>query len=80
MVADQIREWVPGQYTVLGTDGFGRSDTRPVLRRHFEVDAECVVYATLHALAEEGQFDAAKLPEVLSDLGIDPEKVEPRTA
>ncbi|MCA9098014.1 MAG: pyruvate dehydrogenase (acetyl-transferring), homodimeric type, partial [Planctomycetaceae bacterium] len=40
LVPDQIRQWIPGSYTVLGTDGFGRSDTRPVLRRHFEVDAE----------------------------------------
>lgn len=80
LVADQIREWVPGRYSVLGTDGFGRSDTREVLRRHFEIDAECVVYATLVDLAAEGHFDAAKLPGVLTDLGIDPAKVDPRTA
>jgi len=78
--ADQVREWVPGTYTVLGTDGFGRSDTRPTLRRHFEVDAECTVYATLHALAHDGAFDKARLPEVIKELGIDPEKVDPRTA
>jgi pyruvate dehydrogenase E1 component len=65
---------------VLGTDGFGRSDTRPTLRRHFEIDAECTVYATLHALAQDGAFDKAKLPQVIKDLGIDPEKVDPRTA
>ncbi|MBX3441015.1 MAG: pyruvate dehydrogenase (acetyl-transferring), homodimeric type [Planctomyces sp.] len=79
-VPDQIREWVPGQFVVLGTDGFGRSDTRPVLRRHFEIDAECTVYATLHALADEGAFDRTRLPDVLQELGIDPDKVDPRTA
>jgi pyruvate dehydrogenase E1 component len=79
-VPDQIREWVPGQFVVLGTDGFGRSDTRPVLRRHFEIDAECTVYAALHALADQGAFDRQKLPQVLADLGIDPDKVDPRTA
>jgi len=80
LVADQIRQWIPGKYTVLGTDGFGRSDTRPVLRRHFEVDAECTAYAALQALSEYDAFDAAKLPQVLADLGIDADKVNPRTA
>jgi len=80
LVADQLRQWIPGQYVVLGTDGFGRSETRTVLRRHFEVDAECTAFATLTALAENGGFDAAKLPGVLKELGIDPEKVNPRTA
>lgn len=80
MVPDQIRKWVPGSYTVLGTDGFGRSDTRPVLRRHFEIDAECTAFATLSALADEGEFESAKLVDALKALGIDPEKVEPRTA
>jgi len=77
LVADQVREWIPGDYTILGTDGFGRSDTRPQLRRHFEIDAECVTYATLSSLAKSGNFDAAKLPQVLADLQIDPEKVDP---
>jgi pyruvate dehydrogenase E1 component len=80
LVADQIRRWIPGDYIVLGTDGFGRSDTRPSLRRHFEIDAECVTYATLLALANQGQFDRAKLPQVLSELGIDSEKVDPQYA
>ena len=56
------------------------SDTREALRRHFEIDAQCTVYATLHALAQDGAFDKAKLPQVIKDLGIDPEKVDPRTA
>ncbi|WP_437231237.1 pyruvate dehydrogenase (acetyl-transferring), homodimeric type [Planctomicrobium sp. SH661] len=80
LVADQIRQWIPGKYTVLGTDGFGRSDTRPVLRRHFEVDAECTAYATLQALSEYDAFDVRQLPQVLKDLGIDPEKISPRLA
>jgi pyruvate dehydrogenase E1 component len=79
-VPDQIRQWIPGDFVVLGTDGFGRSDTRPALRRHFEIDAECTVYATLESLSRQGAFDRAKLPEVLKDLGIDPDKVAPRTA
>lgn len=77
LVADQIRDWVPGPYCVLGTDGFGRSETREALRRHFEVDAECTAYATLVELAELGQFEKEKLPEALKDLGIDPEKIDP---
>jgi pyruvate dehydrogenase E1 component len=80
LVAEQLRPYVPCPYVVLGTDGFGRSESRPALRRHFEIDTECVVYATLSALAKEGQFDRQKLPQVLKDLGIDPEKVDPLTA
>ena len=80
LVHDQIREWVPGRYVALGTDGFGRSETRPALRRHFEVDAPCVAYAALAALAADGGFDQAKLPGVLKDLGIDPDKVDPMGA
>jgi pyruvate dehydrogenase E1 component len=80
LVPDQIRQWVPGKYTILGTDGFGRSDTRPTLRRHFEIDAECMAYTSLQSLAEYGAFDKNRLPEVLKELGIDPDKVDPRTA
>jgi len=54
-VADQIRAWVPGRYVVLGTDGFGRSDSRAELRRFFEVDRYYVVVAALKALADEGK-------------------------
>ena len=80
LVPDQIREWVPGRYVALGTDGFGRSETRPALRRHFEIDAQCVAYAALEALAADGGFDRAKLPAALADLGIDPDKVDPMGA
>lgn len=80
LVADQIRQYVPGQYVVLGCDGFGRSASRQELRRHFEIDGECVAYATLAALSREGKFDASKLPQALKDLGIDPNKVDPLLA
>ncbi|MFG0240938.1 MAG: pyruvate dehydrogenase (acetyl-transferring), homodimeric type, partial [Gimesia chilikensis] len=80
VIADQIREGIPGNYCVLGTDGFGRSETRESLRRHFEIDAENVVLATLVELADEGKFDKSKLAAIIQDLGIDPEKVNPRLA
>ena len=80
LVAEQIREWVPGTYVVLGADGFGRSDTRAQLRRHFEIDAEHVVLATLTALADNGAFDRSRLPRVIRDLDIDPETVDPTVA
>jgi pyruvate dehydrogenase E1 component len=74
-VPDQIARWVPGGLTPLGTDGFGRSDTREALRRHFEVDAECIAVAALCAIGERKL--AAK---AIRELGIDPEKVDPATA
>jgi pyruvate dehydrogenase E1 component len=80
LVAEQIRPYVPSQYLVLGTDGFGRSESRAALRRHFEIDAECVAYSTLVALSKDGRFDVKKLPQALKDLGIDPDKVDPATA
>jgi pyruvate dehydrogenase E1 component len=57
MVPDQIAPWVPGGLMTLGTDGFGRSDTRERLRGFFEVDAELTVVATLYALAEKAQVE-----------------------
>lgn len=80
LVAEQIRGYIPGRYVVLGCDGFGRSEAREVLRRHFEVDAECIAFAALSALAKDGLFDEKRLPKVLQELGIDPEKVDPATA
>ena len=58
-VPDQIRQWVGGRYVTLGTDGYGRSDSRAALRRHFEVDRNFIVVATLKALADEGKIDRA---------------------
>jgi pyruvate dehydrogenase E1 component len=80
LVAEQLRPYMPGQYVVLGTDGFGRSEARSTLRRHFEIDAECVAYYALLALSREGQFDPRKLPQALRELGVDPEKVDPAFA
>jgi pyruvate dehydrogenase E1 component len=74
LVPDQIAPWVPGGLTTLGTDGFGRSDTRPALRRFFEIDAESIVIATLYALARKGQYDPAGVAAAIRDLGVDPEK------
>ena len=79
-VAEQVSPWVPGGLTALGTDGLGRSDTRPHLRRHFEVDAECITLATLTQLARRGQFDGKRLAKEIAQLGIDPEKIDPMIA
>jgi pyruvate dehydrogenase E1 component len=77
MVPDQIAPWVPGGLMTLGTDGYGRSDTRERLRRFFEVDAESTVIATLHALAEKGQVEKRVIAKAIKDLGVDPEKAYP---
>ena len=78
-VADQIRQWVPGRYAVLGTDGFGRSDSRAELRRFFEVDRHYVVVATLNALANDGKIDLQAVTQAMKTFGIDPEKPNPLT-
>jgi pyruvate dehydrogenase E1 component len=77
--ADQIREFVPRRYKVLGTDGFGRSDSRENLRRFFEVSRYEVAVAALKALAEDGEVPAAKVAEALKKYRIDPEKPAPWT-
>ncbi|MDA7950471.1 MAG: pyruvate dehydrogenase (acetyl-transferring), homodimeric type [Pirellulaceae bacterium] len=74
---EQITPWVPDDYFVLGTDGMGRSETRENLRRHFEVDAEFIVAATLHRLVEKGEFTNEELAQAINDLGIDREKAFP---
>jgi pyruvate dehydrogenase E1 component len=76
---EQIRPYVPGRYVVLGTDGFGRSDTRANLRRHFEVDRHFVVIAALRALVDEGKFAAKDVVKAMRQFGIDPEKRDPMT-
>ncbi len=80
VVADQVSPWLPGRMEVLGTDGFGRSDNREYLRKHFEVNAESIVAAALSRLAREGEFDPAKARTAFVDLGVDPEKVDPARA
>ncbi|MGD0594011.1 MAG: pyruvate dehydrogenase (acetyl-transferring), homodimeric type [Acidimicrobiales bacterium] len=79
-VPDQISRFVPGMLVPLGTDGFGRSDTRQALRRHFEVDAAHIVVAVLASLAATGDVKQADVTEAIDRYGIDPEAVEPRTA
>ncbi|HYF26770.1 MAG TPA: pyruvate dehydrogenase (acetyl-transferring), homodimeric type, partial [Baekduia sp.] len=70
MFAEQIRPYVPGRYTVLGTDGFGRSDYRKVLRRFFEVDRHHVAVAALNGLAAEGELPVERVREAISRYGI----------
>jgi pyruvate dehydrogenase E1 component len=70
-VPDLISRWVPGSYTSLGTDGYGRSDTRAALRRHFNVDAESIVVATLSQLARLGEVPAAQVAEAARKYAID---------
>ncbi|MBL6986233.1 MAG: pyruvate dehydrogenase (acetyl-transferring), homodimeric type [Methylobacter sp.] len=77
--ADQIRSQVSAPYTVLGTDGFGRSDTRENLRRFFEVDRYHVTIAALKSLADLGQFDAAKVDVAIAKYGINPDAAAPWT-
>ena len=77
-VPDQIAPWVPGGLMTLGTDGFGRSDTRQQLRRFFEVDAESAVIATLYALSRDGKIDKTVVAGAIKDMGVDPEKVPPQ--
>ncbi len=79
-VPDQIARWIPQSYVSLGTDGFGRSDGREALRRHFEVDHEHVVVAVLSALAETGEVKPEEVSEAVKRYGIDPERGSPQFA
>jgi pyruvate dehydrogenase E1 component len=75
--ADQIRAFVPMHYTVLGTDGFGRSDTRSNLRRFFEVDRYYIAHAAISALAAEGKMSAKDVARAIKTYNINPEKANP---
>jgi pyruvate dehydrogenase E1 component len=77
---DMISRWAPRGFVPLGTDGFGRSDTRPALRRHFETDAEHIVVATLSALCRDGHVPPGLVARAIVELGVDPEAMEPREA
>ncbi|MDR5904701.1 pyruvate dehydrogenase (acetyl-transferring), homodimeric type [Franzmannia qiaohouensis] len=77
LFADQVRAWVPTDYHVLGTDGFGRSDTREKLRHFFEVDRKFVTVAALKALADRGELDRKVVSEAIKKYGIDPKKPNP---
>ena len=76
-VPDQIRQWVPARYVTLGTDGFGRSDSRAALRRHFEIDRNYIAVAALKALADDGRVDPATVARAVAALGVDPDKPAP---
>ncbi len=81
LFAEQIRHFIPTrEFLVLGTDGFGRSDSRENLRRHFEVDASYVVVAALSALAKRGDIASSVVAQAITQFGIDTEKVNPRLA
>jgi len=75
--AEQIRAWVPAAYRVLGTDGFGRSDSRQKLRHFFEVDRHFVVLAALKTLQEQGAIEAEVVSAAIVKFGIDPDKANP---
>ncbi|WP_458525568.1 pyruvate dehydrogenase (acetyl-transferring), homodimeric type [Onishia taeanensis] len=77
LYADQVRAWVPTDFHVLGTDGYGRSDTREQLRRFFEVDRYYVTVAALRALSERGEIDRKVVADAMKKYGIDPTKPNP---
>ncbi|HNQ47780.1 MAG TPA: pyruvate dehydrogenase (acetyl-transferring), homodimeric type, partial [Hydrogenophilus thermoluteolus] len=78
LFAEQIRPFVKRTYLTLGTDGFGRSDTREKLRHFFEVDRHWITIAALKALADDGEIDRKLVAAALVKYGIDPEKPNPR--
>jgi pyruvate dehydrogenase E1 component len=80
MVPDQISRWVPRSYTILGTDGFGRSDSRPALRQFFEIDKGHIVVAILSALARESSVSTDQVSDAMHRYGIDPDVLDPATA
>ena len=79
IVPDQIAPWLPNRLVSLGTDGFGRSESREYLRRFFEINAESIVAATLSRLARDGKFDAGRAAQAARDLGINAEAPNPAT-
>ncbi len=74
---DLVRQWIPGRLVSLGTEGYGMSDTRETLRRHFEIDRETIAIGVLDALYREGKLDAKKVSRAIVDLGVDPDKLDP---
>ena len=80
VVADQVAPWLPGRMVTLGTDGFGRSDNREYLRKHFEVNAESIAAAALSRLVRDGKFNAGKAKKAFEELNVDPEKIDPAIA
>jgi pyruvate dehydrogenase E1 component len=74
-MGDLVARWIPGRLVPLGTDGYGMSDTREALRRHFEVDAECIVIGALDGLRLDGKISAQEVARAIAELGVDPDKV-----
>ncbi|MEE8306397.1 MAG: pyruvate dehydrogenase (acetyl-transferring), homodimeric type, partial [Gammaproteobacteria bacterium] len=79
IVPDQIRQWVPGRFAVLGTDGYGRSDSRKALRQHFEVDSHSIVVEALKALADDGMLNPETVVAAINKFGLEPDKPDPVT-
>lgn len=79
IVPDQIRQWVPGRFVTLGTDGFGRSDSRAALRNFFEVDRHHVVLEALKALSDDGAIETSVVVEAMRRFEVDPDKDDPVT-
>ncbi len=79
-IPHRLAPWLPNGFCVLGTDGFGRSETRAVLRDFYETDSRHVAYAALYSLARQGKYDASKLGAAIERLGINPERPNPATA
>ncbi len=80
VVADQVAPWLSGRMETLGTDGFGRSDNREYLRKHFEINAESIAAAALSRLVRDGKFDAKRAVAAFADLGVDTERKDPARA
>ncbi len=78
--AEQIRAWIPTEYTVLGTDGYGRSDTREALRRHFEIDRYYIAVAALGTLAKKGDILVSKVSEAIKKYNLDADRINPVSA
>ena len=76
-VPEQVAPFVPGSFYALGTDGMGRSEDRSTLRRHFEVDAECIALAAMYQLSLQGDVSKQRVAEAIQELGVDPDKIDP---
>ena len=76
-LSDKLARYIPNSLLSLGTDGYGRSDTREALRRFFEVDAECIAIGVLYQLANEGTIERSVVTKAIKELGVDPEKINP---
>jgi pyruvate dehydrogenase E1 component len=74
-MGDLVARWIPGRLVPLGTDGYGMSDTREALRRHFEVDAECIAIGALDGLRLDGKLSGQDVARAIAELGVDPDKV-----